>query len=113
MKPLDPDALLAELDFERVAGTDGEARARDVILRELRAMGLEPKVEGFELRSFEPGTATLVTGGERVRVSLRQTAGPRVAHNLVATLGSPRGEENLVYLTAHYDSVARSHGAVD
>jgi aminopeptidase YwaD len=219
VKAFDPDALLRELDFERLAGTDGEARARDILVRELRDMGLAPAIEGFEVRSFEPGTATLEIGGdrfdlvphglegdrdlegelaflenadvlafnrgafrgkvvlafsatgkahemaseagvaayvaiaapnrpvsaashrqkwfadgsavptltipyadaerlaprsgERVRIAIRQGAGPRVAHNIVATLGAPRRDENLVYLTAHYDSVARSHGAVD
>lgn len=220
MKPLDRGALLGELDFERLAGTDGEARARAVIIRELRAMGLEPSVEGFELRSFAPGTAALevggerfdlvphglegdrdlegelvflenaevlafnrgayrgkvvlafgasggkphelaseagvaayigiaspnrpvsaashrqkwfadgsavptltaayadaerlsARGGERVTIRIRQDAGPRVAHNIVARLGGPRRDENLVFLTAHYDSVARSHGATD
>ncbi len=219
MKAHDPDALLRALDFERLAGSDGEARARAILLDELRGMGLEPAVEGFEVRSFEPGTATLDAGadrfdlvphglegdrdlegelvflenadvlafnrgafrgrvvlafsatgrthemaseagvaayvaiaapnrpvsaashrqkwfadgsavptltisyadaerlaprsGERVRIAIRQSAGPRVAHNVVATLGGGRRDENLVYLTAHYDSVARSHGAVD
>lgn len=220
MKPFDRGSLLAELDFERLAGTEGEARARDVILRELREMGLAPSVEGFEIRSFTPGTATIEAGGERfdlvphglegdrdlegelvylenaevlalnrgayrgkvvlvfgssagkphemaseagvaayvaiaspnrpvsaashrqkwfadgsavptltipyadaerlaarsgerVRIGIRQEAGPRVAHNIVASLGGPRRDENLVFLTAHYDSVARSHGATD
>ena len=219
MHPFDASVLLTKLDFERLAGTDGEARARDILVRELRDMGLEPAVEGFEVRSFEPGIATLQVGGdqfdlvphglegdrdlegelafldnaevlafnrgafrgkvvlafgasgkphelaseagvaaylgvaganrsvsaashrqkwfsdgravptltatyadaerlaarsgERVRISIRQAAGPRVAHNIVATLGAPRRDENLVYLTAHYDSVARSHGAAD
>ncbi len=65
MKPFDPSALLRELDFERLAGTDGEARARDILVGELRDMGLEPAIEGFEVRSFEPGAATLEVGGER------------------------------------------------
>jgi hypothetical protein len=55
-------ALFAELDFERLAGTPGEARAAEVLIRRLKAMGLEPSLEPFPVNSFRTGSARLSCG---------------------------------------------------
>jgi len=51
--------LLKALDFERLAGTDGEARGRQVISDYLNQLGLEPQVEAFEIHGFDSGTASV------------------------------------------------------
>ncbi|HNX37909.1 MAG TPA: M28 family metallopeptidase [Candidatus Cloacimonadota bacterium] len=56
--------LLKSLDFERLAGTEGEKKGIGVISQHLRTLGLEPGLESFELNGFESGTA-IVTVGER------------------------------------------------
>ncbi len=57
-------SLLKQLDFERLSGTDGEARGRDVILNYLRKLDLKPTVETFELKGFDSGTAEISVAGK-------------------------------------------------
>lgn len=54
--------LLKSLDFERLAGTDGEARGIEVITDYLHGLGLEPQIEEFEINGFDSGTATITVG---------------------------------------------------
>jgi Iap family predicted aminopeptidase len=58
-------ALFSELDFERLAGTPGEARAMEILRRVLRGMGMEPAVEEFPVHTFHTGTARLECGAGR------------------------------------------------
>jgi hypothetical protein len=51
--------------------------------------------------------------GKTVRLEVQQEVTKGEAHNLVLTLGAPVKDRTLTWLVAHYDSVARSHGAVD
>jgi len=55
--------LFSELDYERLVGSPGEARAIEVISRQLRSMGLEPSLEPFPVTGFTTGTASLSCGG--------------------------------------------------
>lgn len=55
--------LLAELDFERLAGSEGEERARRLIGSRLDSWGVPYELEPFELTTFLPGTAVLREGG--------------------------------------------------
>jgi hypothetical protein len=55
--------LFHELDYERLVGSPGEARAIEVISRELRRIGLEPSLEEFPVTGFTTGTAELSCGG--------------------------------------------------
>ncbi len=55
-------SLLKSLDFERVAGSKGEARAIEIITDYLKGIGLKPKIEPFELQGFESGTALISAG---------------------------------------------------
>ncbi len=52
-------ALMEKLDYVRVAGTDGEARAAGVLCDEIRAMGGEPRIEEFSIEESDIHTATL------------------------------------------------------
>jgi Zn-dependent M28 family amino/carboxypeptidase len=58
-------ALLKSLDFERLAGTDGEKKAIAIIGDYLQTLGLEPKLEEFDLHGFEAGTAEISCGGKK------------------------------------------------
>jgi Zn-dependent M28 family amino/carboxypeptidase len=53
--------IIKELDFVRLAGSEGEKRAREIISSYCKELGFEPKNESFDLVSFEPGTATIKT----------------------------------------------------
>lgn len=56
--------LLKKLDFERLAGTDGESHGREVICNYLSGLGLKPIVEAFEIKGFDSGTATISIAGK-------------------------------------------------
>jgi hypothetical protein len=51
--------------------------------------------------------------GKSVRIEVHQKVEAATAHNIVAALGAPDRDTTLAWLVAHYDSVARSRGAVD
>lgn len=59
------DALkfVRNIDFERLAGSDGEKRACDLIVEHLRGAGLSPDVEEFGINTFDTGSATLTVDG--------------------------------------------------
>ena len=61
---INPYKVIKELDFERLAGTEGEKRAIEVIGTHLKELGLEYKLEPFELVSFAPGSAKLTIDGK-------------------------------------------------
>lgn len=65
---IDRYAVLRELDFERIAGTEGERRAIDVITGYLRKLGARYELEPFELYGFETGTGSISVDGERFDV---------------------------------------------
>ena len=64
---IDADKLLKELDFERLAGTAGEERARSVLTGHLDAIGLPYVVEQFEIYGFETGKATIEVEGQALQ----------------------------------------------
>ena len=57
--PLRAANLLKLLSFPRLAGTEGEVRAREIIVGELKSYGYEPGLEEFELKVFEVEEASL------------------------------------------------------
>lgn len=64
MPPLDPATLRDDVERlaaigPRFAGTEGEARARELLVGELAAAGLEVVAEEFTHLAYEPQTATL------------------------------------------------------
>ncbi|PKN75334.1 MAG: hypothetical protein CVU49_03460 [Candidatus Cloacimonetes bacterium HGW-Cloacimonetes-2] len=56
--------LLKTLDYERLAGTDGEQRAYQTIINHLKSINLKPHLETFEIDGFESGTAELICGSK-------------------------------------------------
>ncbi|MBN1151110.1 M28 family peptidase [candidate division WOR-3 bacterium] len=53
--------ILKELDFERIAGSDGEEKARNILCGILDDLGVNQEIEEFELSSFETGKAEITT----------------------------------------------------
>ncbi|MDD2331180.1 MAG: M28 family metallopeptidase [Candidatus Cloacimonetes bacterium] len=56
--------LLKALDFERLAGTEGENRGRKVIADYLNAQGFAPITEAFDIFGFDSGTASISYGSK-------------------------------------------------
>jgi aminopeptidase YwaD len=56
--------LLKQLDFERLSGTDGEARGMKVITNYLQDLLLTPKIEPFEINGFDAGIAVVTVNGK-------------------------------------------------
>ena len=56
--------VIKEIGFERLAGTDVEKKATEILTNYLKSYRLKPKLESFELVSFEPGKATLTVEGK-------------------------------------------------
>lgn len=54
--------LLKALDYERLAGTAGEAKARAFIMDYLQQKGMNPTSEAFEFTGFDSGSATVSIG---------------------------------------------------
>ncbi len=52
--------IVKALEFERLAGTEGEKRAAEIITSYVDKMGLSCEYEPFPLYTFEPGTAKIV-----------------------------------------------------
>lgn len=65
---LDQVKLLKKLDFERVAGTEGEARARQILCKELDRLGVAWQPQAFRLRTSTTGQGTLKIGKDRIIV---------------------------------------------
>jgi len=60
-------SLMEKLDYIRVAGTEGELKAAKTICEELKAMGLEPRLEPFEIDDFDIHKAELEITGPGAR----------------------------------------------
>ena len=59
--------LLKEIDFERLAGSVGEKKARDIFKKYLKSWGLKFKEHKFELNTFDTGTATVDVQGTEIK----------------------------------------------
>lgn len=57
--------LIQKLEFERVSGTDGEVKAAHMLLDELKKIGLEGKMEPFELKCGQVMNVALVDDNGR------------------------------------------------
>lgn len=101
--------ILKELSFPRLAGSDGEERARDIIVTHLRGMDLPVKEESFELWTFKPGNGRIRLNGKNLKaipygnskpfklkgstvyVEDVDFAGRKVREKIVVTYGGVRG----------------------
>jgi len=97
MPPLDLASLRDDVEClaalgPRFAGADGEARARDLLTRELTAAGLEVIVEEFVHLAYEPGESSCVviepTSAGAAAASLPPTGAPITGFTLRSHLGS-------------------------
>ena len=107
---VDPGRLLAELDFERLAGTPGERRARAVLTRTLRELGVPCRIETFPIHGFSTGSGVLEAGRkswpvhpyglESTRTVEGELAFLENADVLAYNRGSCRGKILLSYTTS-------------
>ena len=56
--------VIEELGFERLAGTEGERRATEILSNHIKDLGLKPKLESFDLVTFDPGEAKISIDGK-------------------------------------------------
>lgn len=63
--------------------------------------------------SYDNAIKLLPKNGSPITLKISQERAERTAYNIVATLGEAKLDQNITYLVAHYDTVARSHGSCD
>ncbi|MDP8204112.1 MAG: hypothetical protein P9L95_06230, partial [Candidatus Tenebribacter mawsonii] len=61
---INPYKVVKEIGFERLAGSDGEKKAIRIISSYIKGLGLKPKLESFELTSFDAGLAIIKVEGK-------------------------------------------------
>ncbi len=62
---------------------------------------------------YEDAVKLIPKNGCQIKINISQERFERKAYNIVATIGKAKLDQNITYLTAHYDTVARSHGSSD
>lgn len=62
---------------------------------------------------YDDAVKLIPYNGQEVKVIIEQVRESRKACNIVCTLGNANIDNNITYLTAHYDTVAKSHGSSD
>ena len=60
-----PNSHVRNLDFERIAGTDGERKGLEYIVNFLNKNNIENQVEEFELVSFDFGISEISIGNKK------------------------------------------------
>ncbi len=63
--------------------------------------------------TYDDAVKLLPHNGTDISLKIEQKRFERTAYNIVATIGQAKLDQNITYLTAHYDTVARSHGSSD
>ncbi len=63
--------------------------------------------------AYDDAVKLLPKNGSEITVKIDQQRFERTAYNIVATIGQAKIDQNITYLTAHYDTVAHSHGSSD
>ena len=56
---INPYKVVKEIGFERLAGSDGEKKAIKILGDYIKELGLKPKLESFDLTSFDAGSAVI------------------------------------------------------
>jgi Zn-dependent M28 family amino/carboxypeptidase len=62
---------------------------------------------------YEDAIKLIPHNGSDIHIKIDQKRFERKAYNIVASIGQANIDQNITYLTAHYDTVARSHGSSD
>jgi len=90
----DVNRILNDTAYTRYGGSDGEKRCALYIKGECQKLGLSAAIESFEIKR-----------------SPKDASDTSLSHNVILDI---KGEsEETVIASAHYDSVATSHGAYD
>lgn len=63
--------------------------------------------------SYDDAVKLLPKNRTEITLTIDQSRSERTAYNIVATIGEAKLDQNITYLTAHYDTVANSHGSSD
>ncbi len=63
--------------------------------------------------TYDDAVKLLPKNGSQITLTIEQKRFERSAYNIIATIGQAKIDQNITYLTAHYDTVARSHGSSD
>ncbi len=61
---INPYNVIKEIDFERLAGSENERKAAKIFSNYLTNMGLAPKLEAFEIYSFDTVKAKITVNGK-------------------------------------------------
>lgn len=61
---INPYRVVKEIGFERLTGSEGEKKAIAILSNYIKELGLKPKLESFELISFEAGNAIIDVGNK-------------------------------------------------
>ncbi|MDO9577224.1 MAG: M20/M25/M40 family metallo-hydrolase [Candidatus Cloacimonadales bacterium] len=61
---INPYKVVKELNFERLAGSANEKKAIDILSKHIKDLGFKPKLEAFDLVSFDAGKATISVEGK-------------------------------------------------
>lgn len=83
------------------SGSPGQAKVRDYLVSEIRAMGLEPEVQ----------KTTSIYSLDKLATFDKAATVENVAVRLPGTKGTQSGGEKAILLVAHYDSSISSYGA--
>ena len=62
---------------------------------------------------YDDAIKLLPKNGSDITIKIDQKRFERTAYNIVVTIGQAKIDQNITYLTAHYDTVAHSHGSSD
>ncbi len=68
MKEINPYNILKELSFERLAGSENEKKAADIIVTNLKNFGLKVKRERFDVNTFDTGKGKLTIDNKEYEV---------------------------------------------
>ena len=65
---INPYKVLSELAFERLAGSDNERKAAEIITSHIESLGLKVVTDKFEIHCFDTGTGSLTVDGKDYEV---------------------------------------------
>jgi Iap family predicted aminopeptidase len=63
--------------------------------------------------TYKDGLELSALSGSKIELSIKQSAGKRIGHNIVIDIKGKGYDDNLTLAVGHYDSVARSPGSTD
>ena len=64
---INPYKVVKEIGFERLAGSEGEEKAIKILSKYIKDLGFKPKLESFDLTSFDAGSAIIKVEGKEFK----------------------------------------------